>query len=274
MIIKILQNIVYWWLMLLILYSVWWVVRAYINRWLTKNNVVINFDRIIMQPEIMDFEIVINNDGGNYIHINDVKEGIDVHESGIQSSLTSALAKLKPYRSRYDRKLITNVIDKYQNSVTTRTLDAMEKINGLFHQYRELDVLMMVYNRMQFGKLDHSSLVEELADAKGKCLGGRVTRIVQSLEGIDNIVTLKSLDIYKTELTETFLKLRKDYVAKLSNEDQKIYELGDSDTASEDRIINDMHGYIDDELRKIYLGNDLLSERNYLRLTQELFQNL
>lgn len=232
---------------------------------------------LTLGPRIMNFEFAIDEP---IIYGVDDDEGVDVHDSGIQRSLAQALQKLQPYHMAYDRTLIVNIIEKHNNpqirESAMETLLRMEEDNALFQIYHERDVLMMVYNRLRTQKLDYTTLVEELADANGKCLVGRITRIVQSLESIDDIVTLKSLDLYKAEITEAFLNYRRKFLAKLPDNIQKEYETGEFSNDNEKTIHGHMSKYIDKKLRKQYTEGKkkIISDDMFYSLTKDLFINL
>lgn len=230
--------------------------------------------KFFVGPRAVYFEFAIDEP---IIFEDNDNDGIDVHDSGIQGALMVAIKKLNS-TVHYDRKCITDEINKHDDvqirMAALDTLSTMELLNGMFHMHHELDILMMVYNRFQQKKLDTSTLVEELADAKGKCLVGRITRIVQSLECLDDDVSLKSTDLYKTELTDSFLFLRKKFLAKLPINMREYYERFYEEDEKHMILLKSMTKYIDKNLRKQYVKSGLLINKLYLSLTQELFNNL
>mgnify|MGYP001146921134 CR=1 FL=1 len=100
----------------------------------------------------------------------------------------------------------------------------------------ETDTLRLVWERIQQEKNDTlrtnltETLIKQLASAVEHghvvCSTGKVTRIMSTLETIDDMVTAKPMWAIREEIATLAVKTREDFLAKLSKEQRETYDKG------------------------------------------------
>lgn len=198
----------------------------------------------------------------------------DVHDHEIQQSLRKSIEGLKGWYKTVDTprsKSVTleqikeYIFNGYDGAYTNKenaysTVRSIEKINGTLTSVEmcELDILCMVWERIMDNiNKDHvdelkSNLLELLADAtirldNSYCLVGRVTRMVQSLDSLDQegIVNIVSTDIIEGEIKNKIPVLINSYF-KEHQEEKELYDTGDDDIAIK------LRAYVESNLLKDY----------------------
>jgi hypothetical protein len=170
------------------------------------------------------------------------KVGVDVHDHNVQESLKKSFSNLSAWYKKNIREplhlkeilkvplkeLKTSIFSCKDISVVEKaytTLKTMEKYNEFIVSLNvhELDVLYVVLERINckdnFKNRDNlfKSLIYQLADSaktldETRCASGRVARIIQSLEGIDDIVKISSTENIRKELSDKVPHLIKKYL--------------------------------------------------------------
>ncbi len=124
--------------------------------------------------------------------------------------------------------------------------------------------------------------VESMADSTYKidspyCLTGRITRIIQTLENMDaeNIVNIVSTDVIEREIAHKFPLLMIQYLKENEN-DKKLYEAPEAPEENEEnkKVVSRIRNYVDSELRKEYLHNNILTQPTYEKITKVYFDNV
>lgn len=260
-----------------------------------------------LQPtiDVAEMQIEIRPMEGIFIDMGNIREQavdgvreantgpIDVHDTQVQQSIVLACKRLADWQQKADvskadilsdiRKYIFNEYDgtyteKERAYITLRTI---ESVNGYVVNINmhELDVLKMVWSRIcapinkdKATELK-SVLLESLADStisvnNTRCLTGRVTRIVQSLESLDaeEIVNIRSVNTLRQEIMNKFPVLLNEYLSAHPKE-KTIYETSDDPSVRES-----IRAYIDASLRKEYLP--IANERTYRAVSQDYFDHL
>ena len=194
---------------------------------------------------------------------------VDVHDRDVQDSIKTSFSKLNSWYQELQEK---NALDKNLNMLKREIFNCkdLEKVEKAYNVLRtiivnnqyissismgELDVLNIVFERCQHKDNDNIQLVEnlisQLADSgisgtfNSRCAIGRVSRIIQTLEGGDfeNIVNISCYENIKNELAIKIAHLRD------KNEDSL--------------TIEELRGTIDAELRKDYVESGILSQDKY-----------
>lgn len=184
-----------------------------------------------------------------------VHDGTDVHNHQIQSSLRESLKRLKTWyltindplsaSSTYEQ-IKTHIFQHSDDTVEKKeraynVLRHMEKHDGTLHSVglSETAILQMVWQRIISPVNDavkdelKNSLIELLSDSsihldRPYCLVGRITRMVQSLQMLDEegLVSIKNLQTIHAEL-QTKIPLLVDEYFKHNPEQQQCYNEGD-----------------------------------------------
>jgi hypothetical protein len=235
-------------------------------------------DEAIADRAVLTIEILQNGeDDDPDPEILEETKGVDVHDHAIQGTLAQSYGKLKEWygRTEYADDTVDSTIKEIKKEIFKHkdiniteqayaTLRVMQKFNGRLSgiNANELNVLNMVWKRINDPvntsvKQDLvASLIAQLADAsmtleQSRCLSGRVTRIIQSLQAIDaeNIIHISSTEDIQREMS--------DKVPLLLSKNLDIVEP------------EDLKSIVDRELRKDYVETQLLTEEQYLRIVKD-----
>lgn len=210
-----------------------------------------------------------------------VAKGYNIIKQDVREKIQNdvMLTDLKLYMDELcDKKVITS--DKREHA--KMTLSNMVKHNSKVSSVgdRELNVLANVWTYANEHKTKEisenlkESLVNRLADCVDKnrvcCPTGRVDRVVDTLSGIDNKVTIVSKDIIKREMLDVASKVTKDMDEAASREIlDALHE--DNPTEDQQRFLDTYDQLkkdnIHDELKKRYLATNLVTEKEYESLT-------
>ena len=236
------------------------------------------------------------------------QEAVDrqnVHDSGVQNYIVKSVAELKkrvknpPINSADCVKQIkTYIFRGYPGSDTVKEMallcvNAIKRINGTIVRIKmnEMEILQLVWNRIcdpvnaKICETLKENMVTQLADGmftenNAYCIQGRVSRIIQSLEQADqeDIVNIKPLWAIKQELVNNFIKLRKDFLSKLSKEQLTIYnDVNELTTEKKQQItaINQkMSKYIMDNLQRDFVAKKLITLKQFQEHMKPYFAEL
>lgn len=143
------------------------------------------------------------------------------------------------------------------SSLTTATNESIGK--------SEIDTLRLVWERIQQEKNDTlrtnltETLIKQLASAVEHghvvCSTGKVTRIMSTLETVDDMVTAKPMWAVREEIATLAAKTREDFLAGLSKEHRETYDKGGAS-----QYDDAMRAKFTAAARKLYCGELGMSE--------------
>jgi hypothetical protein len=163
--------------------------------------------------------------------------------------------------------------DRRTNAI--RALDTIERTNHLLGSVdmREVDLLHLVWNRAHHPDnkdnqdvIKENLLMELLECIEGGipvCATGRFTRIIDTLNGVDNQVQIRPKWAISQELIEKAKVVRLDEVARLAKSDREAYESSDPDPAQADiadRVTRDVKVAILKDFQKDYMDSGVMTQ--------------
>jgi hypothetical protein len=149
-------------------------------------------------------------------------DGHNVHDSGLTKSLAATYEKLRAAAQSSTTTIEQTVQEVRELSKHSKkalqALDSIERSTTPVHSLggaKEVEVLQTVWNRIKTShdKTIQDTLVESLADSVDQrgnvvCTQGKISRIIDSLNVVDPLVSLKPRWATRTELLEMAAKLR------------------------------------------------------------------
>jgi len=231
----------------------------------------LNIDHAGIMIDIIDHDNAIINLNRNQV---------DLHDHATQNSIVKSYSNLKQWIDNNKDYVISNdesikqikeyLFKKYK----TENIDNIEKAYSVIKSMmkknghlvsinkNELDVLAHVWSRInapinkEVREELVNNLIEQLTECSininmdhARCLTGRISRIIQSLESIDkeNIVNITSVEMVKNELNNKIPVLIENYTVNWSHEQQDKYDNGNIELADK------LRSHIHDELFKDYV---------------------
>jgi hypothetical protein len=222
----------------------------------------------------------------------------DVHDTVIQSSFTVSYQKLNEWKTDNPSLIISDKDAIKQIKEELFKINDIEKIDAIystlktmikFNEYiisvncSEIDVLTLVWSRINdpVNKSVKTELVENLFEQlydsnidhetdHSRCLTGRVTRIIQSLESLDkeDIVNIVSTSSIKREISDKIPLLIKQMYESWTPEQINQYEDND------DRLTNDMKHYIYDQFKKEYVDRNIITKTSFNKIIEPYINEL
>jgi len=198
----------------------------------------------------------------------------NVHETTVLKTIKVSLDKLK---EGYDdsnsvkidtKKELIDIINKMPHS--DKKTDAIKSLNSINNEFvssignTEKEVLDLVYRRI---KDKHSEdvmnhLITELAEMQEfgttVCSTGKVTRLVDTLNLIDEDVTIKPTYAINGEMLEKAAKIRNDLLDSYPETEKMLYEKGTSEKQNEYEEL--LKSSIKDTLKKDYVDSGILTK--------------
>jgi len=162
---------------------------------------------VIHKPRIqIPIPILVDNQNvHNSTIVNSIKNSIDKLKDNTLTDIEQILYELR-------EEINKSSISKIKRINAIKTLDTMERINGDISSIgmTELEVLQLVYSRINnntdyiLKKNLKENLINELSEAvehdKVVCVQGRSSRVLDTLNGIDNDVRIIDSSILKQEM--------------------------------------------------------------------------
>ncbi len=246
----------------------------------------ININNLFRTARETNQEIMNVNDPNINLDVNQQRIRNDmhnVHDHSVIATIKQSIEKLKKDTlMTKDNSQCIREIRQYLGSLPNNdkkkdalhAIDAAEK-NYLplsFTDLKEIEVLALVWNRMNSDK--HSDtlnvLKENLADELAECIEhdkpvcstGRISRILDTLNMVDEAVNIKPSFIINEEMMNRAAKIRDDDYSNLSDEDKKLV----------DNIINNdfqkqwtdnLKEKIKTQLYDDYVKSDILTEHKF-----------
>jgi hypothetical protein len=239
---------------------------------------------------------------GNHVNINqsDVKktrvapvalvanDAHNVHDSSVLKSIGASLEKLKN-STNVNMKAIgckndfkDYVQDNYENNDKTqdvlKALDSVMLDVPMTHTDLTLrDTFELVWNRVR-GMSNaeqqttakenlYNEMSEMIEHNKPVCVSGRYTRMVDSLNMVDDEVKIIPQSTVKNEMISKASKLSDDYYKTLDDNTRKEVEMGTH--AQQETFDNKHKGYIEDELKKEYVDSGLVTGDDFEKQKEE-----
>lgn len=224
----------------------------------------------------------------------------DVHDHATQESIKKSYAKLEQWIETHPELVISekdtlaqvkdylfkNLEDTEQIEKTYSTVKIIKKHKGYLAAIKktELEVLSHVWSRIQapinqsVRKELSEHLMEQLAEASinydadlARCLTGRISRMMQSLESIDaeEIVNITSTAIIKRELSNKVPVLINSYMEKNWTEQQKERYNNEDET-----LATELRQHVKDKLEQDYIDTNLLTQRQFEQITTGYLQEI
>ncbi len=211
----------------------------------------------------------------------------NTHDTTINSTIRDALAKIEGTKLKIDNNAIHEVEafikenlqkDKQKNALLT--LQKIKEHNSTISSVNktEQDVLNLVWSRInspdneKYNQQLKENLCDYLAESveNGRvcCATGRVNRIVDSLNTVDPLVTIKSTTMINQELMNKAGVIRNKLYENLPDEEKKIIDLPDDSPQSTkfaETTKNEILKMVNDE----YVAPGVLNEETATKLTSQ-----
>lgn len=213
---------------------------------------------------------------------NNYNDAHNTHNSQVLSTIKNSLNKLKK-----STKIIKNIpnslkeIRFYINSLprsdkredALNSLDSIEKSTSplTFCNMKEVEALNLVWNRIHNDKHNSNrkdlkeTLFNELAEmqehGKTVCSTGKFTRIVDTLNVVDDEVTIKPTYAINQEMMNKSANIRKEMLSNYSECEQKKLEMGTSNI--QEKFEEELKNKIRGELKKDYVESNILTEEKF-----------
>jgi hypothetical protein len=207
----------------------------------------------------------------------------NVHDHSVIATIRQSVEKLvketQMVKNKYQcveeiRQYLSRLPNNDKKTDAIRTLDAIER-NFLplsFTDLKEVDALALVWNRIHSEthkdreKVLEENLADELAEciehSKPVCATGRFTRILDTLNVVDEAVNVRPTYAINEEMLTTAGKMRDDSYEKLDDRQKKIVDsLAPSDFQKQ--WMSKLKSEIKDRLNKDYVKTDILTEATF-----------
>jgi len=209
----------------------------------------------------------INNDTQN-VHdsslIRSVKQSIKnlQNSTNLSINLSDSLRNLRSFiqsKPECDRK---------ENSL--RTLDSMEKNHEplVAFELKESDLLHLVWNRINNNHSENKNnlkdnLYDQLANGiehdKVVCTTGRFTRVLDSLNVLDDQVSIKSRSVINRELMDKSAMIRKEMYDKESSENRKLID-SIQENSKQNEFSEQLKDNIRTQFKRDYIDSNVLTQ--------------
>ena len=186
---------------------------------------------------------------------------------------STVLKKSLPTSLKEIRKFLKNIPKSDKREDALKSLNRIERNTSpfSFSDMKEVDILHLVWNRMYSDvhkdNLDNvkESLYNQLAGMQEHgltvCATGRFTRIVDTLNVIDEDVSIKPSYIINEEMMNKSSKIRENMLNAYSETERKELEKGTS--ATQEEYDNKLKSKIVDTLQKDYVETKILSQEKF-----------
>lgn len=206
----------------------------------------------------------------------------NTHNSQVLSTIKNSLKKLKnstkiftslPNTLRDIRYYINSCSKSDKREDALKSLDSIEKSTSplTFCKMKEVDALNLVWNRIHNDKHDSNrsdlkkTLFNELAEmqehGKTVCSTGKFTRIVDTLNVVDDEVAIKPTYAINQEMMNKSANIRKEMLSKFSESQQKELDMGTSNM--QEQFESDLKNKIRADLKKDYVDSKILTDQKF-----------
>ncbi len=206
----------------------------------------------------------------------------NTHDSQVLSTTINSINKLKK-STKMEKSLPTSLkeVRVFLNKQprNDKRDDALKSLNCIerntspftFSDMKEVDVLNLVWNRMHSDVHEHNleavkeNLFEQLAAMQEHgvtvCATGRFTRLVDTLNVIDNEVRIKPSYVIHQEMMNKSSKIRENLLNTYSETERKALEEGTSNT--QEQFDQKLKEKIVDNLTDDYVKTNILSQEKF-----------
>jgi len=196
------------------------------------------------------------------------------HDSLVVKTLKQSIQNLKravkieqqPMRSL---DILKNIIQRRAHSAkNANALKVLESVSTYGEELTslgitELEALNLVWHRIDGDEDKINNLIDELASGvehdKVVCTMGRLSRIVNSLNGVDKIVFITHTNTIRKEIMDAAPILRKTLLSTYSASDRKAID-GIADHPIQAEFDEKFKSALSDKIRKDYLHKNLITE--------------
>ena len=213
---------------------------------------------------------------------NRIDDPQNTHDSQVLSTTINSINNLKK-NTKMRKSLPTslNEVRRFLNNLpeTDKRADALKSLNRIerntsrfaFADMKEVDVLNLVWNRIHSDvhsdnlETVKESLFNQLADMQEYgvtvCATGRFTRLVDTLNAIDNEVTIKPSYVINQEMMNKSSKIRDNMLNTYSEGDRKELEKGTS--CKQEQFDQNLKEQIVETLKEDYVKTKILSQEKF-----------
>ncbi len=211
-----------------------------------------------------------------------VNDPQNAHNSQVLSTVINSINNLKK-STKMGKSLPTSLkeVRRFLNNLpeTDKRDDALKSLNRIernishftFSDMKEVDVLNLVWNRIHSDvhsdnlETVKESLFNQLADMQEYgvtvCATGRFTRLVDTLNAIDNEVTIKPSYVINQEMMNKSSKIRDNMLNTYSEGDRKELEKGTS--CKQEQFDQNLKEQIVETLKEDYVKTKILSQEKF-----------
>ena len=165
--------------------------------------------------------------------------------------------------------ILKNIIQRRAHSAkNANALKVLESVSTYGEELTslgitELEALNLVWHRIDGDEDKINNLIDELASGvehdKVVCTMGRLSRIVNSLNGVDKIVFITHTNTIRKEIMDAAPILRKTLLSTYSASDRKAID-GIADHPIQAEFDEKFKSALSDKIRKDYLHKNLITE--------------
>ena len=241
-------------------------------------------NRLYRHPTGVRTERIENHIDDNIIRdiIPNFNDAHNTHNSQVLSTIKNSLNKLK--KSTKMNISLSNTLRDIRSYINSHprsdkrtdalnSLDSIEKSTSplTFCNMKEIDALNLVWNRIHNNKHNSNrsnlkdTLFNELAEmqehGKTVCSTGKFTRIVDTLNIVDDEVSIKPTYAINQEMMNKSANIRKELLSKYSESEKKELDMGTSNI--QEQFESDLKNKIRADLKKDYVDSKILTEEKF-----------
>ena len=173
------------------------------------------------------------------------------------------------------RSFLNNLPENDKRDDALKSLNRIEKNTSpfTFSDMKEVDVLNLVWNRIHSDvhadnlKSVKESLFNQLADMQEHgvtvCATGRFTRLVDTLNVIDNEVTIKPSYVINQEMMNKSSKIRENMLNSYSENESERKELEKGTSYKQEQFDQNLKEKIVENLKEDYVKTKILTQEKF-----------
>lgn len=207
----------------------------------------------------------------------------NVHDHSVIATIKSSLDKLQKNTImkipttqclRDIRNFLSNMPNNDKKKDAIKALDAAERSHMplSFTDLKEIDAIALVWNRIHSDKhIDNNKVLKEnLADELAECIEhdrpvcatGRFTRILDTLNAVDEDINIKPTYAINAEMMNIANNIR-DSKYKLLNDDEKKMVDDDLTNTFQKHWLSNLKNEIKNNLKDTYVKTDIMTEATF-----------
>ena len=206
----------------------------------------------------------------------------NTHDSQVLSTVINSINNLKkstkmgkslPTSLKEVRNFLNNLPENDKKTDALKSLNRIERntLRFTFSDMKEVDVLNLIWNRIHSDvhadnlETVKESLFNQLADMQEHgvivCATGRFTRLVDTLNVIDNEVTIKPSYVINQEMMNKSSKIRENMLNTYSENERKELEKGTS--YKQEQFDQNLKEKIVENLKEDYVKTKILTQEKF-----------